>query len=250
MSHDPKTVGDTAPARLSTQVVVALLGLLGVLGAALIANWDKVFGGRQPAATARPASIVAAAPTPASSVPAAAASSPTSLGGSTSGAQSPIVNSGGGSVTINIAPPAPASAATPARPPADISSRLVGTWITPVAQNPYSASHPFRLRLRFERFGDQLIGTATDIRADATDGHARDMLDLKVDGRTASFSTAGSTVGSGGAHVPYQTTYRLELDDSTLRITRRNNVSTGGVMERFEARRDPADPDTGKASRP
>ena len=43
---------------LTTPIVVALLGLCGVLGGALITNWDKVFGGRH----AKPAVVAAAAP--------------------------------------------------------------------------------------------------------------------------------------------------------------------------------------------
>ena len=244
MSSDPKTTREPTPLpspspRPSTQVIVAVLGLTGVLGAALIANWDKLFGGRHGAAVSPAASVVAAASAPAS-LP------PTPRSGTT-GDQSPIVNSGGGSVTINIAPATPAASVATTT---NIASLLVGTWITPLAQNPYSRDHPFRLRLRFERFGDQLIGTATDIRADAAGGHVLDMVDLKVDGQTASFHTTSTTLGSGGSHVPYQTTYRLELDGPALRITRRNNVSTGGAIERFDARRDPAADDTGKVLRP
>lgn len=51
---------------LTTPVVVALLGLCGVVGGALITNWDKVFGGHG----AKPAAMAAAAP---ASAPAAAA---------------------------------------------------------------------------------------------------------------------------------------------------------------------------------
>ena len=45
-----------SPPIFTTPVVVALLGLCGVLGGALITNWDKVFGGRH----AKPAAVAAA----------------------------------------------------------------------------------------------------------------------------------------------------------------------------------------------
>lgn len=51
---------------LPTPVIVALLSLSGVLGAALFANWDKVFGGHR----AKPAAATAA---PSGSTPAAVA---------------------------------------------------------------------------------------------------------------------------------------------------------------------------------
>ena len=43
---DPGTAEERSSPVLTTPVVVALLGLCGVLGGALITNWDKVFGGR------------------------------------------------------------------------------------------------------------------------------------------------------------------------------------------------------------
>ena len=64
------------------------------------------------------------------------------------------------------------------------------------------------------------------------------MLDLQVDGNTASFHTASTLLGTGsGAGTPYKTFYRLELEGKTLRITRRNDVATGGAAEQFAAQR-------------
>ena len=60
----PPPAGDSGSAEepaaplLPTPAIVALLSLSGVLGAALLANWDKVFGGHH----ARPANVAAATP--------------------------------------------------------------------------------------------------------------------------------------------------------------------------------------------
>jgi hypothetical protein len=234
MTEDSTPPGESGSG-ISTPVVVALLSLAGVLGASLLTNWDRIFSTRKPAAPIAAGGVASTSPA-SQPVPTSNASAPASpVGGSTSGAQSPVVNSGGGSVTINIAPPAaPPASASPAPP--DISARLLGAWITPLAQNPYSARDRFRLQLEFERFGSRLVGTATDIPEGSARGHSREMLDLALDGRSASFHTAG-TVLSGSTEVPYQTHYRLELDGSTLRITRRNTVASGGETERFVAER-------------
>jgi hypothetical protein len=55
---DPGASAEPSSPVLTTPVVVALLGLCGVLGGALITNWDKVFGGRH----AKPAVVAEAVP--------------------------------------------------------------------------------------------------------------------------------------------------------------------------------------------
>src|SRR5215471_7756200 len=89
MRQQHKT-SDSPKTSPTVQVVIAIIGALAVLGAALIANWDKL--------TSRRASNTVSS----TAGGAAATAAPPSVVAHTQGPQSPVVSEVGGNVTINV----------------------------------------------------------------------------------------------------------------------------------------------------
>lgn len=112
-------------------IVVAVIGVTGTLGAALLANWDKIFGRAPPAAAAAPAVL----PAPAAATPAAT--------------------------------PAVAPAATPTAKPAAVPS-LTGDWRDSTGPNNISRVRQTGNSFQYARQGSLANGTGFDATGSGT----------------------------------------------------------------------------------
>ena len=194
---------DPAP-RSATPIVVAVLSLSGVLGASLLANWDKIFS--------KPAAKAVTAATPAV------------------GAQSPVLTGVSGPVTINYgAGPAPAAAAAVEL----ASARLAGVWLSPSSTHPYQPDRRFRLRLELRPFGGGLTGQVSDIPEGQAAGNATELPTLKPEAEGIDFQVEARWCCEDGKERPYQVFYQVRFEPNGLAVTRRNNAPGGGKVERF-----------------
>jgi hypothetical protein len=188
------------------QVVLAVIGVVGTLGVALFANWDKVFG---------PAPKGAAAP------PSAA---------STQGAQSPVVSGVGGNVTIQIG-------AEPASrpPPAAIEGRWVGSELV----NPYDRVTVSTLTLDLQVVGDTVVGSVTE-HFPSTDGerrYSRPLVEGRVAGNRIVFETHHQITGGASGTQPMRERYVGTFVDGRIDFSRQNDSPGGGAVQTFVARR-------------
>lgn len=192
------------PAR--TQVLVAALGLTGVLGASLLSNWDKVFGSSSPPAASSGAKVAPAA--------------------ANQGAQSAAVSGVTGNVTIQIGQGRPA-------PVADLSGR----WETSTITSAYDANGTFSLVFDLEMQDTTLLGTVTTRTETPRHGtFSRMIVDGRVDGTTVSFATRFDAV-IGSTTRPSLERYVGRIEGAEIRFRRINDLPTGGVSETFTARR-------------
>lgn len=192
------------PAR--TQVLVAALGLAGVLGASLLSNWDKVFG--------------PSAPGPSSPTSGAAPAA------GSQGAQSAAVSGVTGNVTILIGEGRTA-------PVPDLSGR----WETPTLTSAYDPNGRFTLVFDLEMQGTTVLGTVTTRTETPRAGtFSRMIVDGRVEGTTISFATPFETV-LGSTARPSLERYVGRLEGGEIRFRRANDVPTGGMSETFTARR-------------
>lgn len=104
MKKNLEQPNETPERTRAVQIVVAVLGLIGVVAAAFIGNWDKLFT-KGPDKSLQPS-------------PAATAQTTRQ---NTAGSQSPAISGVTGDVTVNFAAPA-------ARPPQKKSLDLTGIW--------------------------------------------------------------------------------------------------------------------------
>jgi hypothetical protein len=193
-------------------VIVAVIGMTGVLGAALLGNWDKMFP--RPAAEA-----------------AATAGKPGGMV-TTAGANSPAVSGVAGNVTINVGAP-PVASAEPAQPHADVAGR----WRADGIQDAYDAQERFALVFEFEPRGNLIGGTVHELGPKGdTPLVTREILDGRIDGNHLSFATSG-VVDDAGKQVTYRETYRGTVEGDRIAFTRHDDLPNGGVLEKFSAAR-------------
>lgn len=126
-----------------TQIMVALIGVLGALGAGLLANWDKVFPGAK-----EPVAAVPASNTPAPATNAPPVTSPTTP---TPAAQQPTAPQ-----AVHQAGPTPQPQPqviqnTPPPPQHFISGTYVGVSTEGLIQSPF--------QMTFQRHGNAVTGT-------------------------------------------------------------------------------------------
>lgn len=186
------------------QIAVAAIGLAGVLGSALLANWDKVFKReaplRQPTGPSQ------------SAAPGAV--------------QSPVVSGVQGNVTIQI------GQAT--SPVAVGAAAVAGTWVTSELQNPYAANSRYRLQFEFISQGEAVHGSVTVLVTAPTERRAsRPIVEGRVADGMLSFATRSES--TSGRMVTER--YVGQLSDGAIAFTRVNDENTGGQTERFTARR-------------
>jgi hypothetical protein len=141
--------------------VVALVGAAAVLGAAVLANWDKLFGGK--------------APEPASASASGASAGPAQAHATTLGTQSPVVSGVSGNVSISIG----GTSATP--------SPFAGHWEARIEDSDGEFLGAFDIEVA----DDVATGSAL-LR-----GEQSELIDGKVSGNTLTFRTRGT--GPDGA---------------------------------------------------
>lgn len=172
--------GDSANTAKYAVLAALITSLIGGVGAAVVSNWDKLFGSK---------------PVPAPVV--AAQNKPSQQSG---GAQSPNIN-GARDITIEYG----AAAKEPDRA-TEQPSDIAGKWRTPEfkgEEDPEGAS----LTMEFIRDGYTLSGTVTETVAGGRNSVVRVIDGGKISGQTISFFTHGEYgLGAGETHQ-YKETY-------------------------------------------
>ena len=171
MSKPP--VSEPSKNSSTTQIVVATIGGVAVIGAALFANWEKIVSRRSPESPPASASM---------SSPGIAQSSghPTSQG-----SQSPVVSGVSGNVTISIGTPTPGSATD--RAANTSAASFAGNWEARVTDSDGEYLSGFEIRIS----GETATGSAL------FRGQERKLRDGKIVGNELRFSTEGT--GPNGA---------------------------------------------------
>jgi hypothetical protein len=145
--------------------------------------------------------------------------------------------------------PAPAAVGMKSRPAvAAVEPRtqkltvdLSGTWSTTVVQSPYSATDRYTLEFEITQQDDTLLGTVTKRPVDSSRRYTRPIEDGKIKGAVLSFHTKGEVSGGpNDTYLPYKEHYIGEMlaGKPQIAFKRFNDVSTGGVVQRFVAERD------------
>lgn len=211
------------------QITVAALGLFGVLGAALISNWDK-FGSRPGQPVTSPAS------TPQSAV------SVQPVVNQASAANSPVVAGVTGNVTINMATP---HSEEKSQSQSTDYSPFIGTWNSDTVKSAHGRGD-FRVQIHIEQFGDDLIGNVFVYGQEPGRGQSLplDILDLQVQGTNINFKTKffgpkcqGElySIQCDGDAEGAMDIYSGKLKDGSLYVTRHSNLPGGETPERFIA---------------
>jgi hypothetical protein len=184
-SESPKTAN-------AVQLAVAVIGAVAVVAAAVVANWDRLFGHKPPEGNP---SLTASTSTGTVSRPA---------GQSTQGSQSPIVTGTGGNVTINMG----ASAATQSNAERAVqarNSRFAGEWDASIVDTDGGWLSRFTLQVD----GDTVYGTAI------MRGRISKLRDGHIDGNKIWFVTNGS----GPGEEPELRRYRGVLAEEEIKFT-------------------------------
>jgi hypothetical protein len=146
------------------------------------------------------------------------------------------------------APPAPASAAAPAPPvsaaapaPASVAAKpapisLTGKWLTARLKNVYDESTIFTVQFDFDQSGDFLTGTVKEL-SEAGRGEAKGIRGGQFSGNSISFYTQGMTTGEGNGLKPYKEIYHGTVQGDQIDFIRQNDISSGGLPEKFVAKR-------------
>jgi hypothetical protein len=143
---------------------------------------------------------------------------------------------GGGFAWMSKRPQAVATApAAPAAPQA-AALDLTGKWISGRLANPYAENDFSILHFEFEQKGDSLLGTVVE-RTGGGRGDRKGIRGGDIRGGEVSFFTQGM-VSEGSDLKPYKETYRGTYKDGVIDFVRQNDVASGGLPEKFTARRE------------
>jgi hypothetical protein len=134
--------------------------------------------------------------------------------------------------------PAPAttapSAASPAAAPAT-ATNIAGKWVSGELTSAYDPNQKSVLDFDFEQSGDTLFGSVHE--RTQFGGSIKGIAGGQIKGDGVSFYTQGmSTTGSG--EQPYKENYHGTVKGDEIEFVRQNDVPTGGLPEKFTAKRE------------
>jgi hypothetical protein len=141
-----------------------------------------------------------------------------------------VVSGVGGNVTINIGAAAQTGQHDANKAQA-VQQAWLGTWQSALTPSVYDGKD-FRLRLHFERFGSDVIGTAVEIDTSGKESPPRSVRELRLQPDFATFETKG-TLTYDDKEVPYTERYQLRRQGVSIKATRENDAPGGGEMEPF-----------------
>ena len=182
---------------------VLITAMVGTLGAALVSNWDKLFGHKSPPSVATP-------------------------GQTSTGSQSPNI-SAAHDVTIQYGANAVQK---------DLL-KVAGRWRSDAFKSAYGNDKSV-LVFELVQQDDKVSGTLSEAEPGRSDPGERMISDGKVAGATVSFYTQGSVDGGDSDHpVAYKEFYIGTFNKSTgvLAFKRVDDLPSGGQAETFIARR-------------
>jgi hypothetical protein len=141
-----------------------------------------------------------------------------------------IVGAGAGWVGTH----APAASTPAAQKPAPVS--LAGTWVSEKFTSAYDNHETFLLQFDFEQSGDSLTGTVAEL-SDGGPGDPTGIHGGQLSGSSITFYTQGLAAGDGDGQKPYKESYRGTVRNDQIDFVRQDDLSTGGLPEKFAAKR-------------
>jgi TIR domain len=124
----------------------------------------------------------------------------------------------------------------PARSTASAARRdISGKWVTGSLINPYDRNRQSVLHFEFEQSGETLFGTVSEKSGGG--GVSKGIQGGAVKGDAIAFYTQGETT-TGNATQPYKEHYRGRLRGGEIEFVRQNDVASGGLPQKFTARRE------------
>jgi hypothetical protein len=134
-------------------------------------------------------------------------------------------------------PPATQAApnASPAPTPPVAAANISGTWVSSELTSPYDQNQKSVLHFDFEQSGDTLFGSVRE--RTEFGGSIKGIAGGEVKGDGVMFYTQGMTTAGSGEH-PYKENYRGTLKGDEIEFVRQNDVTTGGLPEKFTAKRE------------
>lgn len=113
---------------------------------------------------------------------------------------------------------------------------ISGKWISGQVVNPYDKNQTSVLHFAFEQSGEVLLGSVTE----QTERGAveRGIRDGGIKGDTIAFHTEGQTTAAGSGLQPYKDFYRGTIKGSEIDFIRQNDVTSGGVPQKFVVHRE------------
>jgi len=131
--------------------------------------------------------------------------------------------------------PAPAAAPAPVTATKAAASNIAGKWVSDPLTNPYDQNQKSVLRFEFEQTGDAIFGTVSE-KAEFG-GSIKGIQAGQVKGDSVAFYTQGMTT-SGSGEQPYKENYHGTVKGDVIEFIRQNDVATGGIPQKFAAKRE------------
>jgi hypothetical protein len=132
--------------------------------------------------------------------------------------------------------PAAPNAASPAAPPAPVAANaFAGKWVSGELTSPYDQNQKSVLHFDFEQSGDTLFGSVHEQAQFG--GSIKGIVGGQVKGDGVTFYTQGMTT-AGSGEQPYKENYHGTLKGDEIEFVRQNDVPTGGLPEKFTAKRE------------
>jgi hypothetical protein len=134
-------------------------------------------------------------------------------------------------------PVAPVVAPSPPATPAPVAAAvdISGKWVTDALPNAYDQNQKSTLHFTFEQSGDAVFGTVSE--KTEFGGSIKGIQGGQIKGDTLVFYTQGVTTAGNGEQT-YKENYRGVLQGAQIEFFRQNDVTTGGLPEKFTAKRE------------
>ena len=139
---------------------------------------------------------------------------------------------------VPAAPPAttaPNAASTAAPPAPAAANAFAGKWVSGELTSPYDQNQKSVLHFDFEQSGDTLFGSVHEQAQFG--GSIKGIAGGQVKGDAVTFYTQGMTT-AGSGEQPYKENYHGTLKGDEIEFVRQNDVPTGGLPEKFTAKRE------------
>jgi hypothetical protein len=113
---------------------------------------------------------------------------------------------------------------------------ISGKWVSSSLANLYDPNQKSVLHFEFEQSGETVFGTVSE-KSDFG-GIARGIQGGQLKGDNVTFYTQGLTTAAGGGEQPYKDHYRGTLKGGEIEFVRQNDVASGGLPQKFTAKRE------------
>ena len=132
-------------------------------------------------------------------------------------------------------PAAPVASTAPSAPGPSVTSNITGKWVSDPLTSPYDQNQKSVMHFEFEQSGDAVLGTVSE-KAEFG-GSIKGIRDGQVKGDSFVFYTQGTTT-TGNGEQSYKENYHGTVKGNVIEFVRQNDVATGGLLEKFTAKRE------------